>query len=50
MCICPDIDKRLENLRNSQILAIDVDRIQEERLLNKFDIEREREKAKAEDE
>lgn len=33
-CTCPDIESRLETLRHSPYLSIDVDRILAERLLN----------------
>lgn len=39
-CICDDIDERIESLKDSPYLAIDWERIKAQRLLNKFDIQR----------
>lgn len=41
-CICPDADERLTSLRGSPYLAIDFDAIMAQRLLNRFDIARDR--------
>jgi hypothetical protein len=46
-CICEDIDERLEKLRESRFLAIDVDAIKATRFLDKFKIDRDRESERA---
>lgn len=41
-CICEDAEARIESLRDSPYIAIDIDLLKARRLLNQFEIERDR--------